>query len=78
MNNIETVLSSSITAIFFAAFVVTGTIWYGSTTTPIELFGPTHYQWDQGYFYQEIYQRVSARLIEIKVYQKFGLKFLKN
>ncbi|KAL4306300.1 hypothetical protein AHAS_Ahas16G0164500 [Arachis hypogaea] len=60
MGNIETVLSSSIAAVFFAAFVVAGTMWYGSATTPIELFGPTHYQWDQGYFQQEIYQRVKC------------------
>ncbi|KAJ7941119.1 Photosystem II CP47 reaction center protein [Quillaja saponaria] len=53
MGNIETVLSSSIAAVFFAAFVVAGTMWYGSATTPIELFGPTRYQWDQGYFQQE-------------------------
>ncbi|XP_063936263.1 photosystem II CP47 reaction center protein-like [Daucus carota subsp. sativus] len=66
MGNIETVLSSSIAAVFFAAFVVAGTMWYGSATTPIELFGigPTRYQWDQGYFQQEIYQRVSAGLAE--------------
>jgi hypothetical protein len=38
MGNIETVLSSSIAAVFFAAFVVAGTMWYGSATTPIELF----------------------------------------
>jgi photosystem II CP47 chlorophyll apoprotein len=50
MGNIETVLSSSIVAVFFAAFVVAGTMWYGSATTPVELFGPTCYQWDQGYF----------------------------
>jgi hypothetical protein len=24
--------------------------WYGSATTPIELFGPTRYQWDLGFF----------------------------
>ncbi|CAL9781947.1 unnamed protein product [Musa acuminata subsp. burmannicoides] len=36
MGNIETVLSSSIAAVFFAAFVVAGTMWYGSATTPIE------------------------------------------
>ncbi|XP_076951771.1 photosystem II CP47 reaction center protein-like [Bidens hawaiensis] len=64
MGNIETVLSSSIAAVFFAAFVVAGTMWYGSSTTPIELFGPTRYQWDQGYFQQEIYRRVSAGLAE--------------
>ncbi|KAK1258692.1 Photosystem II CP47 chlorophyll apoprotein [Acorus gramineus] len=47
-----------------AAFVVAGTMWYGSATTPIELFGPTRYQWDQGYFQQEIYRRVGAGLAE--------------
>ncbi|KAL4394146.1 hypothetical protein AHAS_Ahas02G0122800 [Arachis hypogaea] len=62
MGNIETVLSSSIAAVFFAAFVVAGTMWYGLATTTIELFSPTRYQWDQGYFQQEIYRRVSARL----------------
>ncbi|KAG2252083.1 hypothetical protein Bca52824_082219 [Brassica carinata] len=36
----------------------------GTATTPIELFGPTRYQWDQGYFQQEIYRRVSAGLAE--------------
>ena len=58
MGNIETVLSSSIAAVFFAAFVVAGTMWYGSASTPIELFGPTRYQWDSGYFAQEIDRRV--------------------
>jgi len=50
MGNVETVLSSSIVAIFFAAFVVARIMWYGSATTPVELFGPTRYQWDQGFF----------------------------
>jgi photosystem II CP47 chlorophyll apoprotein len=62
MGNIETVLSSSIAAVFFAAFVVAGTMWYGSAATPIELFGPTRYQWDQGYFKQEIERRVQTSL----------------
>jgi photosystem II CP47 chlorophyll apoprotein len=62
MGNIETVLSSSIAAVFFAAFVVAGTMWYGSATTPVELFGPTRYQWDQGYYHQEIERRVEANL----------------
>nr|GEU79998.1 hypothetical protein [Tanacetum cinerariifolium] len=30
------------------AFVVSGTMWYGSSTTPIELFGATCYQCDPG------------------------------
>jgi len=58
MGNIETVLSSSIAAVFFAAFIVSGTMWYGSAATPIELFGPTRYQWDSGFFQQEIERRV--------------------
>jgi len=64
MGNIETVLSSSIAAVFFAAFVVAGTMWYGTAATPIELFGPTRYQWDKGYFKQEIQARVQASLAE--------------
>jgi len=59
MGNVETVLSSSIAAVFWAAFTVAGTMWYGSAATPIELFGPTRYQWDQGFFQQEIEKRVS-------------------
>ena len=62
MGNIETVLSSSIAAVFFAAFIVAGTMWYGNATTPIELFGPTRYQWDNGYFQQEIERRVETSL----------------
>ncbi|MDX2097606.1 MAG: photosystem II chlorophyll-binding protein CP47 [Leptolyngbyaceae cyanobacterium bins.59] len=64
MGNIETVLSSSIAAVFFAAFVVAGTMWYGSAATPIELFGPTRYQWDQDYFRQEIVNRVETSLAD--------------
>ena len=64
MGNIETVLSSSIAAVFFAAFVVAGTMWYGSAATPIELYGPTRYQWDAGYFQQEIDRRVQASVEE--------------
>jgi photosystem II CP47 chlorophyll apoprotein len=62
MENIETVLSNSIAVVFFAAFIVARTMWYGSAATPLELFGPTHYQWDHGYFQQEIDRRVRAGL----------------
>jgi photosystem II CP47 chlorophyll apoprotein len=62
MGNIETVLSSSIAAVFFAAFIVAGTMWYGNATTPIELFGPTRYQWDSGYFQQELQRRVQSSI----------------
>jgi|TARA_B110000902_G_scaffold254041_1_gene317480 photosystem II CP47 chlorophyll apoprotein len=64
LGNIEGVLSSSIAAVFFAAFITSGTMWYGSATTPIELFGPTRYQWDAGYFQQEIERQVEVSLSE--------------
>merc|ERR1712228_1102118 len=49
-----------IAAGFFAAFVTSGTMWYGAAATPIELFGPTRYQWDSGYFQQEIERQVET------------------
>jgi photosystem II CP47 chlorophyll apoprotein len=64
MGNIETVLSSSIAAVFFAAFVVAGTMWYGCAETPVELFGPTRYQWDSGYYQKEITRRVQASVAD--------------
>jgi len=62
MGNIETVLSSSISAVFFAAFVTSGTMWYGAAATPIELFGPTRYQWDTEYFKKEMQRRADILL----------------
>lgn len=62
IGNIETVLSSSIAAVFWAAFVVAGTMWYGSAATPIELYGPTRYQWDQRFFQQEIEKRIQEKI----------------
>ena len=62
MGNIETVLSSSISVVFFAAFITSATMWYGSATTPVELFGPTRYQWDNNYFQDEIARRVNDSL----------------
>lgn len=62
IGNIETVLSSSIAAVFWSAFVVAGTIWYGSASTPIELYGPTRYQWDSGYFETAIKKRITSKL----------------
>jgi photosystem II CP47 chlorophyll apoprotein len=60
MGNIEGALASGLAVFFFAGFVATGSMWYGTATTPIELWGPTRYQWDQGYFQQEIDRRVQA------------------
>ena len=64
MDNIESVLSSSIMAVSFAGGITGGVMWYGSATSPIELFGPTRYQWDNGYFQQEIDRRVESYLAE--------------
>ncbi|MCU0570482.1 MAG: photosystem II chlorophyll-binding protein CP47 [Oculatellaceae cyanobacterium Prado106] len=66
MGNIETVLASGLATFFLAAFVVSGTMWYGSSTTPIELFGPTRYQWDQGYFQQAIQRQVQTQIAQGK------------
>jgi photosystem II CP47 chlorophyll apoprotein len=49
MGNIETVLSSSISAVFFAAFVTSGTMW---VLQQLQLNYLTRYQWDSGYFQQ--------------------------
>jgi len=60
MSNIESVLSSSIAAVFFAAFVNAALMWYASASTPLELFGPSRYHWDNGYFSQDIERRVKS------------------
>jgi photosystem II CP47 chlorophyll apoprotein len=77
MGNIETVLQVVFLLCFFAAFITSGTMWYGSATTPIELFGPTRYQWDSGYFQQEIESRVETSTTRVSE-QKHGHKFLIN
>lgn len=66
MGNIETVLASALAVFFFAGYVASFTMWYGSATTPIELWGPTRYQWDSGYFKQEINRRVQTGLADGK------------
>jgi len=60
MSNIEAVLSSSIAAVFFSSIITSSLTWYGSSTTPLELFGPTRYQWDNGYFSLELERRALA------------------
>jgi photosystem II CP47 chlorophyll apoprotein len=60
MANIESVLSSSISSVFFTAFIESSVIWYGSVSAALELFGPNRYHWDNGYFSQDIEGRVSS------------------
>jgi photosystem II CP47 chlorophyll apoprotein len=62
MGSLEGVLASALAAVLFVSFVVAGTMWYGSATTPVELFGPTRYQWDSGYFKTEINRRVQTAI----------------
>ena len=62
MGSLEGVLASALAAVLFVSFVVSGTMWYGSATTPIELFGPTRYQWDSDYFKTEVNRRVEASM----------------
>lgn len=46
--------SSSITAVFFTAFLISALMWYGSAHTTQELFGPTRYSWDNAYYSLDI------------------------
>jgi len=62
MGSLEGVLASALAAVLFVSFVVAGTMWYGSATTPVELFGPTRFQWDSGYFKTEINRRVQSEI----------------
>jgi photosystem II CP47 chlorophyll apoprotein len=35
-------------------------MWYGSLSNPLELYGPSRYQWDNGYFSVDIERRVKS------------------
>ena len=60
MSNIESVLSSSIAAVLFTTLITSSLMWYGSLTSALELFGPTRYQWDNGYFSLDLERRVKS------------------
>ena len=60
LSNIESVLASSIAAVLSLALISAAIFWYGSVTSPIELFGPTRYQWDNGVFSLEAERRVKS------------------
>jgi photosystem II CP47 chlorophyll apoprotein len=49
-------------------------MWYGSATTPIELFGPTRYQWDSGYS-MKLNVELRRQLHKVYLKQKHGRKF---
>jgi len=60
MGNLEGVLSTSIAALFFIAGLVQAGMWYGGVSTPLELFGPSRYHWDNAYFSLDIERRVKS------------------
>jgi photosystem II CP47 chlorophyll apoprotein len=60
MGNLEVVLASSISSVFFLGYLVSATMWYASVTTPLELLGPSRYQWDNAYFALDIGSRLTT------------------
>lgn len=68
MGNIETVLSSSLAAVLLSASIVSSVSWYGSIICPLELFSPTRYHWDNGYFSLSIESRVNMASRSVQSY----------
>ena len=70
MRNIESVLANSLAFVFFAAFVSSGTMWYRSATTLLQLFGPIRYQRNSGFFEEEMERRIQESLAEGLSFEK--------
>merc|ERR1712157_349802 len=45
ISNIDSVLSTSIISVLYTTLITSSTMWYGSLINPIELLGPSRYQW---------------------------------
>lgn len=60
MYNIESILSSSLSAVFIPGIISASTMWYGSSTTVLDLYGTTRYNWDNSYFSLDIESRVKT------------------
>ena len=58
MSSLESALLSSITAVLSISLISSVIFWYGSVTSPIELFDPTRYKWDNGVFLLEAERRM--------------------
>lgn len=78
ISNIENVLSTSITAVFYSSIVTSSQMWYGSLSNPIELFGPTRFSWDNGYFSIDIERRIKSYspIISIKAWEQIPDKLV--
>ena len=60
MANVESVLSSSIPPVFFTGSLNSALMWYPNVWVSLELFGPLRYEWDNGYFSQDIERRLKT------------------
>ena len=60
MGNVEEVLSTSIASVFFTAGITSALMWYGCLSAALELFGPSRYLWDNGYFSLSLNGRVKS------------------
>jgi photosystem II CP47 chlorophyll apoprotein len=58
--SLEGLLASSICPFFFSGAAACGLMWYGSSLTPNDLYGPTRFSWDASFFEQEILFRAAA------------------
>jgi photosystem II CP47 chlorophyll apoprotein len=66
LSSLESVLSSSIGSVLFTGILTSSLMWYGSVTNPLELFGPSRFQWDNGYFSLDIERRVKGNSAKVK------------
>ena len=66
LSSLESVLSSSIGLVLFTGLVSSSFMWYGSVTNPLELLGPSRFQWDNGYFSLDIERRVKGNSVKVK------------
>ena len=69
MGKVESMLSTSLGAAFWAGVTNAGIMWYGSVTTPVELFRTTRYHWDNGYFATEISRRHKKLCAQSDLYE---------
>ena len=65
-SSLESVFSSSLGVILFISLISSSLMWYGSVTNPIELLGPSRFQWDNGYFSLDIERRVKSYFLKVK------------
>jgi photosystem II CP47 chlorophyll apoprotein len=74
-NSIESALSSSISAVFFSAFLTAALVWYSTgATSGAEILGPSRFQWDSAYYQQIIESRGSETSPKSPNFGYFGFE----